>query len=291
MVDEALLSWIKDQLSLGTSLEQIKQGLSAKGWQDADINEAISIAQSSAQLPVQAPVVNPQSTNQQPASEEQKKKSPKLFFFIAAGVLLLIIGVVLFIVLSQQKDSEINSLASNNNGITNNTLTDNNTETNNSGANNTETTNNTLTNNTETANESVNTTSAVLECGTDFTCLVDYSENCTLSNVTSTETLSLFGVNSTSVTYYEIKGSEEGKCLLYNQPLFINATFPEGTSQETIDAYQNSSQGLIGTNGTCQFNTPDLTALLRNWDDGNYTSEDLDSANCTGSYFDYIALP
>jgi len=127
-------------------------------------------------------------------------------------------------------------------------------------------------------------TSSVINCK-NLKCLALSSQNCGLANLTDTETIDLFGINSSSTYYYEIRGLKQNKCIFYFQLKKITSVFPSGISQEIINQQQTLLKDMEGKEATCQFNTPDLTNLLNRWIGGNFSSEDFNVANCSGSYF------
>jgi hypothetical protein len=82
MVNDQLLAYIREQLSLNISKEEISASLRGTGWSDADISEAFeAIAPKSSVM-----------SEPQPAFVEPVHKSKKIFFIIAAIVVLLLAG-------------------------------------------------------------------------------------------------------------------------------------------------------------------------------------------------------
>ncbi len=136
MVDAKLIDYIRISLSEGTPIDQVKKNLSAKGWSDANINEAIGAATQN-QTPRIQPQPQPQPRPQQlPAmplittkpssSNTQTKKSPgikisKNMIFISLGVFAFILIIILIFSLaggsniseSQLTQGKVVSLAQN----------------------------------------------------------------------------------------------------------------------------------------------------------------------------------
>lgn len=137
MVDPRLVNYIKASLSRKIPVEQIKNSLSTKGWQDSDINEAINlvtqrrpiqqmprqqpaqpIQQPQPQMPSQRRPVQPIQQPSQPISrkrpmssqgfsptktmqEKPKETKPQInLIFIFVGIFaLLLVGVIVFLVI------------------------------------------------------------------------------------------------------------------------------------------------------------------------------------------------
>ena len=145
-----------------------------------------------------------------------------------------------------------------------------------------------------------------IDCGDDFDCFIDASENCNPANLKQILTLNLFGVEQTTSTTYKILGTESDKCNIYLRTDSIDLNFPEdiGISQEEIDEQKEMYDALEGREGTCMFETNDLTDMLKRWKQGNFSSGevscsfksegktecttkggDFGAAECNGTYF------
>lgn len=144
------------------------------------------------------------------------------------------------------------------------------------------------------------TSSAIIECGTDMNCLIDSSKKCVPSKLTNNVTLDFFGMLITTTSFYEIKGTEANKCVLYmkteNQDIDFSEELTQqmldsGVTQEEIEQQKQESNKqnnelVKGLDGTCKFGSnSDLTNLLRAWKDGNFSSSDLASTDCEGKIF------
>ncbi|MBW2990998.1 hypothetical protein KY348_04815 [Candidatus Woesearchaeota archaeon] len=132
-----------------------------------------------------------------------------------------------------------------------------------------------------------------IDCRKDFDCFIEASENCELAEVTHIASIDFLGVTTTSTTLMEIQGMDEDKCVYYQKTKSISVEFSEelkqqmrdgGATEEEInqaeqDANENAQQA-VGERKTCKFDTSDLTALLEEWDAGNFSTEDFDVAEC-----------
>lgn len=115
--------------------------------------------------------------------------------------------------------------------------------------------------------------------------LVQASADCSPEEVTATYVLNFFGMEQTSTSTYGIQGMEGDKCVFYLRTESIEVSYPEGTDQETIDEQRATYDQLEGLEGTCKFETSDLTAMLERWEQGSLSSSDWDVAECEGEYF------
>ncbi|MCL4535940.1 MAG: hypothetical protein M1370_12370 [Bacteroidetes bacterium] len=132
------------------------------------------------------------------------------------------------------------------------------------------------------------------DCGENMDCFIQASTDCTTASVTSTLTINFFGLLSTVVSLYEIRGIEADRCLFYyrTEDAYVKASdeiieqmTAEGHTDEEIAAAEqeatDSMQSQVGLGRTCSFDTPDLTAMLQRWADGSFSTEDWAVAQCT----------
>jgi hypothetical protein len=265
MPDEKLVNWINVELSKGMTLEKIKQDLLAQGWPNADIDEAVnSIKTKSNSSSNEIYTPNPSSV----VKEEPKKKKP-IFTFIIVGLLVIAIGVLIFVII-RNNSSQINTPS------VNTSIENTNTPIINSTGN--------LTFIETSENTSKPLVNGVIECGTNFNCFIDSSQNCNLSNVTHAVLFDFSGINISTIDYYEIKGLSADKCVFYDKIKEINVTAPQ--ENETIAKLRATEKTSEGKEGTCKFSMDDLHAMLIRWNLGNYSSDDYNNANCTGTLFE-----
>ena len=133
-----------------------------------------------------------------------------------------------------------------------------------------------------TKQETPTKSSGSTNCGTNMDCLITASQDCNPAKVTYEETFDIFGVLITTTTFYEIKGTEANKCILYLRTENQNIDFSDGLVQQmlaegaTQEQIQQQKQGankqaelVESKDGTCKFNNnADLTSLLNKWDEG-----------------------
>ena len=145
-----------------------------------------------------------------------------------------------------------------------------------------------------------------IDCNEDFDCFIDASENCNLAKLKHILTLNLSGVEQTTSKTYKILGIESDKCILFLSTDSIDLNFPEdaGISEEAINEQKEMYDSLEDREGTCKFETKDLTEMLKRWKQGNFDSGevscsfksdgktecttkggDFGVAECQGTYF------
>ena len=253
MVDPKLVNYIKTTLSKGFSLQQIKKQLLKVGWPERDINAAINFSTKKRLLPPIPPPARPiapiLSTYRKPI-----QKSSKKLWIIFILVIVVISGILAFYIVKQRLSvgTRISPVPIPN----------------------------------------------IINCNTNIDCFIEASKNCDPAKVIYTTIIDLFGVEQITTSFFEIKELEANKCVFYlrtesndikfsneliQQMLANNFTLAEIENQE-----QESNQiadELEGKDGTCRFNTPDLTSMLNRWEAGTFSTEDWDVAECEGDYF------
>ena len=152
-------------------------------------------------------------------------------------------------------------------------------------------------------------TQQIIDCGSNtqsqetvgdqpnFNCFINASENCEPSKLLNTVSVEIFGMLSTSTTYVELRGVEAGKCIYYQRTesnsveftdMMVQQMLDSGATQEEIDQQEqtanDSAQQTVGLEKTCKFNTEDLTAMLNRWEEGSFSTEDWNVAECEGDY-------
>jgi hypothetical protein len=128
-----------------------------------------------------------------------------------------------------------------------------------------------------------------IECE-EMSCFSDAAEKCVPARYTWESTLSIFGVEQTTVTYMELRGMEAGKCVYHFRIESIDIDWPPGTSQETIGSQEALHDALEGREGTCKFEPDDFAELVDRWEAGSFSTGDYDDAECTGNYFDPLEV-
>jgi len=274
MINQQLLDYIKQQLEQGASREQIKSSLAANGWQAQDIEEGFNAINISA-LPEQR--VNPLT--------KAPMKIWKIIVVSLVGAGIVGSGIY-FVAQKFFKPEEKPKLS--------NELTQ------------------------QLPKESASTTPAqeasapaapaILDCKQDLECLIQASVGCEPAKVIHSVITDNFGIKQTTVSFIEIKGLEAGRCNFYLRTEKIDLVFPADIPQEVINQQKEIYKKLEGRNGTCGFNTGDLTAMLTRWKKGIFESGavsceltpdgniceaeggDFGAAECQGTYFEQPSL-
>ena len=133
--------------------------------------------------------------------------------------------------------------------------------------------------------------------------LIDASKTCKESNIKYINTISLFGIEQTTVTYFEIKGFKEDKCELYIRSdkitielsdEFQRSYLSSGGTQAELDKLiietNREGDALEGKDGTCSFDISYLTNLLEEWNVGIFYNDYVEEGNCQGSMFEPIMM-
>ncbi|MBS3077596.1 hypothetical protein J4233_04970 [Candidatus Pacearchaeota archaeon] len=141
--------------------------------------------------------------------------------------------------------------------------------------------------------------STIKDCETDMACFIDAAKSCQKSKALFTGTVNLFGIEQTTSSYYELKGIQSDKCLFYIRTEDVELQFSEeliqqmqtsGASQTEINQQLQESQNLAnqlkGRDGTCNIETQRLVTLLTGWQQGDFSTEDLEGVDCSGRYFE-----
>jgi hypothetical protein len=138
----------------------------------------------------------------------------------------------------------------------------------------------------------------VLDCGSDIDCFINASENCVYTLFLYENNIDIMGVIMNSSTLIQLWGNDSGKCIYYQRVENISMIFSEvliqqkldgGYTQEEIDAEEqsinSSAQQTKGLENTCKFEINDLKSMLIRWKDRNFSTTDLDIAECEETFF------
>jgi len=268
MINQVIVDYIKSCLSKGFTSEQIKQSLLAQGWPYSIINESIALA-------------TPTTLSNLSKPEVSEKSSKKFSYLLIIGIIIAVViigGVLSFFIFSGKESPK--------------------------------------TSGTDLQTKGQTTVPEVIDCNTDMDCFIASSQECKLSKVTHKYSIDIFGLNQTNTLFYEIKGLEADKCIFYINATKIDVKFTNeivqqllanNITQEQINQQEQNAtkQAKIseGRDGTCKFNTADLTAVLNKWKVGNFDSGevscnltlegnkcitkggDFGNAQCEGKYF------
>lgn len=146
-----------------------------------------------------------------------------------------------------------------------------------------------------------------VDCGTDLGCFADLARDCTPSAVTYTFKLDLApligldrGLESSTTDALRMQPDADGTDACQFSILVQhveNRLLPEavqvlkasgvpqssiGQTQQTMTA---SGKSLKGRSGTCLFAPDDLSAMLRQWQQGDFSTQDFAAGTCQGTYF------
>lgn len=249
MVNQRLIDYIQQSRTVGQADEQIRASLLANGWQETDINAGFQALGQQIPAHLNSPAVN----NINPTTV--KGKSSKKIIIIAAVALfcLILLGGGAF---------AYYKYAGNGSGQTAQT-------------------------NEEVSQEQKSEEELVQspDCGEDMDCFIEASKECKESKVVNTVTVDFGSAQQSTTSTYEIKGEEAGKCLFYLKTEKIDVELPPGTSPDVEKQQNDAYNQLEGREGTCKFQTADLTEMLTKWNQGEFSTGDFDKGDCDGTYF------
>ncbi|MFC1755424.1 hypothetical protein ACFL96_18885 [Thermoproteota archaeon] len=130
------------------------------------------------------------------------------------------------------------------------------------------------------------------DCEEKFNCFIAYAINCQPSHVLHTTQANKSGMTTTTTTHMEIRGIKLGQCIYFERAEAISVAFTEqtrtnllaqGMSEDDIDAQEantnQSTQGLVGIEFNCEFETDDMVDMLERWKQGNVQESDLQKAS------------
>ncbi len=131
----------------------------------------------------------------------------------------------------------------------------------------------------------------------DWTCFINNAKSCTPSTLETSTTLTIFEMVTASRSLLSLKGPDStGKCSFSTKSEDIKIDFSdklkteliaagntEAQIQSQIDKTNLNAKATIGTTYSCLIPTEQLITLLTSWSNGNGSSTDLNSDNCTAT--------
>ncbi|MCP4646694.1 MAG: hypothetical protein GY852_03030 [bacterium] len=136
-----------------------------------------------------------------------------------------------------------------------------------------------------------------IDCGRDLGCFADAAKNCTPATVDQHVNFTIFGMITFADGSAELKGIENGSCVLYqlnkDQRVVLTEEMKQsmrdsGATEEEIaeteqKASDNAAKG-IGTEVTCRTSTEKMYAVITAWSKSSYSSEDFEGGECEYVY-------
>lgn len=135
------------------------------------------------------------------------------------------------------------------------------------------------------------------ECGVDFDCFIAAAASCEPASVTWAYDLDFFGAITSTILYQEIKGFDGDRCVYYQRTDSVEVSYSDEMVQQMIDnglteeqieeqrSLAEEAAQQAGYDDTCLISTNDLVALLTRWQQGTFSTEDYDTAECSGKVF------
>jgi len=135
-----------------------------------------------------------------------------------------------------------------------------------------------------------------IDCGNDFSCFVNSSQNCTESHVEHSQKVNFLGVDISYTADLKIKQLKQGECKLnakfktYDMSLssemkqyLIAHSYTDRDIKRIERMTKSYAKRYVGNGGVCQLSTADLNQRLINWQDSNFT--EFDNTHCRGRFF------
>ena len=135
------------------------------------------------------------------------------------------------------------------------------------------------------------------DCGTDFDCFITLAASCEPASVSWINPLDFFGAITTTTLYQELRGYEDDRCVYYLRTDMVEVSYSDemkqqmldnGSTEEQIEEQRSLTEDAAqqaGYDDTCLFTTNDLVALLTRWQQGTFSMDDYDVAECSGKIF------
>lgn len=281
MINQQLLDFIKLRLLKGADREIIKNELLGSGWQMEDIEEGFSAINASVANPeinqTNSSVFSSGDINNPTIAQNPTSTGRRVMLFILVILFILVGGVSGYYFrndipiikdLIKNKEitpiSEINQEEDNQNQIQ--------------------------------PSEIINTIekSNFINCGTESSCFIEASKNCSPAFVEETMEMDLFGMIQKNKIKYTIYGLNSlNKCDYSSYLIDANVSFSDEIKQQAkitgitdeelklqLEESNATLKSTIGMLTKCSFETSYLTKLLIKWDNGDFSSSDLDPGNC-----------
>jgi hypothetical protein len=270
MVEQALITYIKSQISQGKKSADIKTELLTRGFGQNQIEEAYAQLTNSA--------LNPDN-------KTKKIRFPigpgMLFIILVCGLILIMIATITIMKHNAQSQNTIaaGTKASPTFPVVQSTSAP--------------------------TTLYANPSTKEINCGTapihvltqnpqnhsqSLSCFINAANSCTPATVLIHSTGDFSnGQIEISDTTNTIEGVRQGKCILSIAQGKITNTFPSSVPQSQQQSLNETLQKLVGRTGICLFsNDSDLSKVFINFQNGNFSTETSDTYKngvCSGTYF------
>ncbi len=308
MINQQLLIFIKQSLSQGIDKEKITNDLLSNGWNKKDIEEGFNSLNVSNINNSETKIPETQIEKTQKNAKDSSGLGLKIVIVILILVFLLIFGFIFYKGIIEKNKIKDSSLV---NEEQKQLIDQENQEFDTKqaeapvvfGDENFSEGSNKINQSESDKNVSINL--GPVNCGSNMTCFINASKNCTPSFVKETRlvdvfgmfeqktniTMTLGGLNSSNLCIYESR-IDDIVSLDYTSEMkdMIKSMIEENkddlTEDEIKSAYDipedslSQAEDTIGMTTKCTFTTTYLTELLVKWTKGSFGSKDLESGNC-----------
>ncbi len=134
-----------------------------------------------------------------------------------------------------------------------------------------------------------------VDCGTNFNCFIEASEDCNKAEVEYTTSVELFGSIITPTTYMEIIEQTGSFCNYQQETIGYEIEYTDSTVQSLLDsnmtqteidqqlqeANENAQEEVIGRKVICEniFSPSELAAMFNDWNVGTMSTSDLEDCD------------
>ncbi|MFA6586011.1 MAG: hypothetical protein WCS86_02525 [Candidatus Paceibacterota bacterium] len=273
MINQQLISFIRQQLQLGTTKEKISSELLANGWSSQDVEEGFKAVD----IPVPTPNTNPTPVSNSSSFNNNLFSASSTKLVNHSGNKIFLVALIIFLLLTGGasayyfKDTLLNlpvikDLVGNNDVIKD-VMTP----------------------------EVTQVPTEPINCpNDDLSCFIDAAKNCSRATVVWNASMTMAGKQNARLKL-DLNGFDSsGKCAFSNliEDVSINFTpemkleaknsgMTDAAIEQTIKTTNELIKPIIGTVIKCSFSTSELIQKLTNWSVGTLNSDDLTSNDCT----------
>ena len=134
--------------------------------------------------------------------------------------------------------------------------------------------------------------------GGNLSCMIAASRDCTQAKANFIHSANASGIETTNLTFMEIRGMNGSDCVFYIKnedarirftnekigTMVVNGSTIEEIAKLEMEADKNAKFGT-GLDGTCHFQPSELTALLIQWDRSGVSGISNGASVCNGTLF------
>lgn len=133
-------------------------------------------------------------------------------------------------------------------------------------------------------------------CGEDLACFIKAVESGKKSKATIVKSYDNSPMKTSSTTFIEVKGYQQDDAVFYLRFDDMDVEFspdkkmkgPQLERMKKTEAkLKENYKTMIGLEQTCTLSKTDLLEMLKRWETGKISSDDLTRTGCSGSFVDF----